>query len=60
MTTRCRSCGNLAVNHTGRCAKCGEPNHAPEPRSVSFIERVGPVVVVLLALAAVAVWYLVY
>lgn len=58
MTTRCRSCGNLSVNHTGRCARCGETNHAPEPRPAPLLDRILPVAVVVLSVLAVAAWYI--
>lgn len=61
MTTRCRSCGNLTVNNTGRCARCGEPSHLPEPvpHKPNHLDRFVPTVALLVVLAGLIIWYLV-
>lgn len=61
MTTRCRSCGNLTVNHTGRCTRCGEPSHLtePEPHKPNPFDRFVPAAALLVVLTGLAIWYLV-
>ncbi len=61
MKTRCRSCGNLSVDHTGRCTRCGELSHlpVPAPHKPNPLDRFVPTVALLVVLAGLVIWYLV-